>query len=153
MAYTGAATNPGQGTGAQATGNITGWYGQNPNTAYLTGIITPKGVDDPYVYNFYFGVQHEIMSKTVVEVNYVGTAGHKLFRAENINRAPGAFLPAGAQVVDNLGRTLTGFGGYPNPNYGTLRAWQNVVNSNYSSMQASVRRQLSHGLLLNVNYT
>ena len=153
VAYTGAATNPGQGTGAQATGNITGWYGQNPNTAYLTGIITPKGVDDPYVYNFYFGVQHEILPKTVVEVDYVGTAGHKLFRAENINRAPGAFLPAGAQVVDNLGRTLTGFGGYPNPNYGTLRAWQNVVNSNYSSMQASVRRQLSHGLLLNVNYT
>jgi hypothetical protein len=28
-----------------------------------------------------------------------------------------------------------------------------VVNSNYNSLQASVRRQMSHGLLFNVNYT
>jgi hypothetical protein len=153
VAYTGAATNPNQGTGAQATGNVNGWYGQNPNTAYLTGIITPKGVDDPYVYNYYLGIQHEIMPKTVVEVDFVGTTGHKLFRAENINRAPGAVLPVGATVVDNLGRTLTGYGGYPNQNYGALRAWENVVNSNYNSLQASLRRQMSHGLLVNVSYT
>ncbi|MGD0790561.1 MAG: TonB-dependent receptor [Terriglobales bacterium] len=152
-AFSGAATNPNQGTGAQATGNLSGWYGQNPNQALLTGIIFPQGIDDPYVYNYYLGIQHEIMPKTVLEVDYVGTTGHKLFRAEDINRAPGALLPAGITVVDNLGRTLTGLGGRPNPNYGKLRTWENVVNSNYNSLQASLKRQLSHGLLLNVNYT
>jgi hypothetical protein len=40
-----------------------------------------------------------------------------------------------------------------NPNYGRLRVWQNVVNSNYHALQASVRRALSHGLQLQVNYT
>jgi len=152
--YTGPGTNPNQGTfGLQATGNITGWYGQNPFTGKLTGIITPKGVDDPYVYNFYFGIQHEVMAKTVLELDYVGTAGHKLFRAEDIDRAPGAFLPAGVTMVNNVGETLTGYGGRPNPNYARMRAWENVVNSNYNSMQASLKRQMSHGLLLNVNYT
>jgi hypothetical protein len=34
-----------------------------------------------------------------------------------------------------------------------LRVWENVVNSNYSSLQASVKRQMSHGFLFNVNYT
>jgi hypothetical protein len=165
----GAATNPGQGIGAQATGNITGWDGQDPNTANLTGIIYPQGVDDPYVYNYYLGFQREIMPKTVLEVDYVGTTGHKIFRAENINRLPGTLLPAGSSIVNNVGETLTGsqysglvfpdgstpfaHGSRPNPNYATMRVWENVVNSNYSSMQASLKRQMSHGLLVNVNYT
>ncbi len=152
-AYTGPATNPGQGVGAQATGNINGWDGLAPNLALLTGIVYPQGIDDPYVYNFYLGFQHEIMAKTVLEVDYVGTAGHKLFRAEDINRAPGTLLPAGVTLVNNVGEFETGYGGRPNPNYGRLRVWENAVSSNYSALQASLRRQLSHGLLMNVNYT
>jgi hypothetical protein len=151
--FTGAGSNPGQGVGPQATGNLNGWDGQAPNLALLTGIVFPKGIDDPYVYNFYLGFQHEILPKTVLEVNYVGTAGHKLFRSEDINRAPGTLLPAGVTLVNNIGETLLGYGGRPNQNYGRLRAWENVVNSNYSSLQTSLKRQLSHGLLLNVNYT
>jgi hypothetical protein len=153
-AFNGPPTNPNQGSfGLQATGNIDGWYGQNPDTAKLTGIIFPQGVDDPYVYNYYFGVQHEILPKTVLEVDYVGTAGHKLFRAEDINRAPGALLPSGVTLINNVGETLLGFGGRPNPNYGRLRVWENVVNSNYNALQTSLKRQMSHGLLVNVNYT
>jgi len=151
--WTGTASNPGQGVGAQATGNINGWNGIAPNLAELTGIIFPQGVDDPYVYNYYLGFQREIMPKTVLEVDYVGTTGHKLFRAEDINRAPGTLLPAGATLVNNVGELETGYGGRPNPDYGRLRVWENVVNSNYSSMQAAVKRQMSHGLLVNVNYT
>jgi len=153
--YTGPPTNPNQGppSQAQAQGNIDGWYGQNANTATLTGIVFPQGIDDPYVYNYYLGIQHEIMSKTVLEIDYVGTTAHKLFRAEDINRLPGTLLPAGATLVNNVGYPETGYGGRPNPNYGRLRVWENVVNSNYNSLQASLRRQMSHGLLLNVDYT
>src|SRR5208337_670121 len=151
--YTAAASNPGQGSGAQAIGNINGWNGQNPNLAELTGIVFPQGVDDPYVYNYYLGFQREIMPKTVLEVDFVGTTGHKLFRAENINRLPGTLLPVGSSITNNVGELETGYGGRPNPNYGTMRVWENVVNSSYSSMQASLKRQMSHGLLVNVNYT
>ena len=149
-----AGNHQGQGTiGAQAQGNVDGWNPLNPDQAILTGIILPRGIDDPYVYNYYFGIQHEILSKTVLEVNFVGTTGHKLFRSEDINRVPGAALPVGATLVNNLGETEVGFGGRPNPNYARLRVWENVVNSNYNSLQASLRRQVSYGLSLNVNYT
>ena len=153
--FTGPPTNPNQGPAGQpqAQGNITGWDPSNPNKANLTGVVFPKGVRDPYVYNFHFGIQREILPKTVVDVKYVGTAGHKLFRAEDVNREPGTELPAGATIVDNFGITRTGTGGRLNPNYLKLRAWENAVNSNYNSLQASVKHQMSHGLLFNVDYT
>ncbi len=153
--FTGPPTNPNQGPAgqSQAQGNITGWDPSNPNQAILTGIVFPAGIRDPYIYNFYFSVQHEIMPKTVLQVDYVGTAGHKLFRAEDINRQPGSYLPAGTHVTDNLGRTWEGLGGRLNQNYGRLRNWQNAVNSNYHSLQAGLKHQMSHGLLFNANYT
>ena len=158
--FTGPPTNPGMGTlGAQATGNIGGWFSGNPDLAYLTGIVLPQGIKDPYVYNYFLSIQREITPKMTFELNYVGTTGHDLFRAENINRAPGGALPAGSCVTDNLGRQLCGLAnainpsGLPNPNYGSLRTWENAVNSNYSALQASLRKQVSHGILFNVNYT
>ena len=151
--YLGAGSNPGMGTGAQATGNIGGWAGFNPDLAILTGIVLPQGIRDPYVYNDFFSFQREVAPKMVLELDYVGTISHKLFRAQDINRAPGSLLPAGDQVTDNLGRVLTGLGGRPNPNFGTLRNWQNAVNSAYHGLQASFKKQMGHGLLFNASYT
>jgi len=158
--YTGPGSNPGMGTlGAQATGNITGWFSGNPDQAYLTGIVLPQGVKDPYVYNYFLSIQREILTKTTIEIDYVGTTGHDLFRAENINRSPGGVLPAGSCVTDNLGRQLCGLttdvdpSGLPNANYGSLRTWENSVNSDYSGLQVSLKKQMSRGVLFNVNYT
>jgi Carboxypeptidase regulatory-like domain/TonB dependent receptor len=153
--FTGPATNPGQGVGAQATGNLTGWAAFNPNLAILTGIIPPEGVRDPYVYNYFLGIQHQLAAKWVLQVDYVGTTGHKLFRAENINRHPGSALPVGATITDNFGRSWNGNGGsgFANNNYGNLRDWENTVNSNYNSLQVQLKKQVSHGFLFNVNYT
>ena len=133
--FTGPATNPNQGTGAQAVGNLTGWDPSNANLGYLTGIVFPEGIRDPYVYNYYLGVQRELMPKLTLEANYVGTTGHKLFRAQNVNRIPGERLPEGDCVTDNLGRrlcsqidTVNSPGnavGRLNPNFGTLRVWSN----------------------------
>jgi hypothetical protein len=141
------------GTGANARGNLTGWAPFSPNQAVLTGIVLPEGIRDPYVYNYYLGIQRELPWKMVLEANYVGDTGHKLFRAENINRHPGSVLDPGTVIVDNFGRTWVGNGGFANNDYGNLRNWRNVVNSNYNSLQLALKKQVSHGLLFNVNYT
>ena len=152
--FTGAPSNPGQGIGAQAVGNLSGWAASNPQTAYLTGIIFPKGVRDPYVYNFYLSSQHEIFPKTTLEIDYVGTVGHKLFRADDVNRLPGGHLPLGGCVTDNMGRQLCGSpSGRLNGNYGTLRVWENAANSNYHALQASLKKKTSHGFMFDLNYT
>jgi hypothetical protein len=157
--FTGPPQNIGQGVGAQAQGNLVGWQPTNANLAFLTGIIFPQGVNDPYVYNYYLSTQRELPGKFVVQADYVGTTGHGLFRSEDVNRIPGGVLPVGSCVTDNFGRQLCGqtdalnSTGRLNPNYGRLRVWQNVVNSNYNSLQLTGKKQLSHGLLFTANYT
>jgi hypothetical protein len=154
-----------------AVGNIMGWNPLNRDQANLTGIIFPSGVRDPYVYNYYFGVQHEIAPRLALEVNYVGTVAHKLFRAEQVNRIPGgsldptfsydASLPDGC-TIDRFGRELcsqkdlagiTNTTGRLNPNYGKLRVWENVNNSIYNSLQLGLTRQMSHGMQAAFHYT
>ncbi len=167
--FTGAAPAAQQsGTGAQANGNINGWDPTNPNLAFLSGIIFPEGLRDPYVYNYFLSLQHEIVPKTVLQFDYVGTTGRKLFRAQDVNRIPGGLLPQGTCTKDNFGRTIcsqknltpipgtvfnVNSSGRLNPNFGTLRVWQNVVDSNYNALQVALRRQMSRGFTLNLNYT
>jgi hypothetical protein len=148
-----------QGFGATAVGNIMA-YGQGlPNGAFLTGIVLPTGIRDPYVMNWFLGLQREILPKWVAEINYVATGGRKLFRAEDINRIPGGRLPDGTCVTDNFGRQLcsqrTPFNrtGRLNPNYGRLRTWLNSVNSSYNSLQTSLRKQMGGGLQFAAFYT
>jgi hypothetical protein len=93
----------------------------------------------------------------------VGTTGHKLFRAQNVNRVPGERLPEGTCATDNFGRQVCsqidtvdtpGNGvGRLNPNFGTLRVWQNSVNSNYNALQLSLKKQATRGMTFNFNYT
>jgi hypothetical protein len=122
---------------------------------------------DPYIYNWYLGVQREVLPGLVFELNYVGTAGHRLFRAENVNRIPGRRLPEGTCVIDSFGRKLCsqvdssiGSNGKPpnpfgrlNPDFDQLRVWQNVANSIYNALQFSARKQMSHGLQFSAHYT
>jgi len=156
-----------QGVGAAAAGNINAWDPRNPNLGGLTAIVLPEGLRDPYVYNWYLGVQREVLPSLVFELNYVGTAGHKLFRAENVNRIPGGRLPEGTCVIDTFGRKLCsqvdssiGSNGEPlnpfgrlNPNFDQLRVWRNVANSIYNALQFSARKQMRHGLQLSAHYT
>ncbi len=155
------------GIGAQATGNISGWDPANPQTSGLTAILLQEGLRDPFVQNWFAGVQRELRRKLILEVNYVGTLGRNLFRADDKNRLPGGRLPEGSCVNDNLGRrlcsqvntnkaangSLINPRGSLNPNFGALRVWENTARSSYHGLQVSVKRQLNHGLEFSGNYT
>src|SRR5205823_13775936 len=123
-------------------------------------IVLPEGIRDPYVVNWFLGVQRELRPSLALEINYVGTAGRKLFRAENVNRIPGGRLPQGTCVTDNFGRRLCSKvdenlnpRGRLNPNYGRLRVWENAGNSIYHALQVSLRKKFSGGWKLGGNYT
>jgi hypothetical protein len=142
---------PNPNPGAQLMeGNIIAYEPTNPNLAFLTAIPDPA-IRDPYSMSYFFGIQREIVRDAVIEVNYVGNLGRKLIRAENPNRFPGDRLGwpspyegehAGDEAFNRLKDTE-----------GTLRFWQNAVNSNYHSLQATFTKRYSNGVAINANYT
>jgi hypothetical protein len=155
------------GVGPQATGNISGWDPADPQISGFTAIVFPRGVSDPYIENWFLGIQRQLQPKLTMELNYVGTAGRNLYSANDVNRVPGGGLPEGTCVTDTFGRRLcsqidthtvaSGLEINPlgtlNPNFGRLRVWENAANSIYNGLQISVRKQLSHGLQFSGNYT
>jgi len=155
--YSGAPDNPGQGpAGLGFAGNLMGWYPTSPNLAYLTGIADPSGLRNPYMESAFFGFQHELTPSTVVEVNWVGTFGKKLFWAENPNRVVNGF--SRTTLVDPCTGTdysdPAGVGtALLNPCFGTMRTWKNSVNSDYNALQVSFNRKMSQGLAFTTSYT
>ena len=55
-----------------------------------TNITTvDPNLQSPYVHNWFFGVQRQVVRNVVLEANYLGSAGHKLFNVVNLNRYTG----------------------------------------------------------------
>jgi Carboxypeptidase regulatory-like domain len=145
--YTGAPSNVGTGpAGATANafaGNIMGWNPYNANAAYLTGILLyPNDFRDPYVYSAQLSLEHQFAGNIVLKTSYIGTFGHKLIRAEDINR-----------YFDSVNLS-TGCPGTGDANclFGHLRTWENSVNSNYNALQVVLDKRFSHNLELHSNY-
>ena len=144
--YTGPPSNIGSGP-AGATynafaGNIQGWNPYNANAAYLTGIILQNDFSDPYVYGSQLSLEHQFAGNFVLKTSWVGTFGHKLIRAENINR-----------YFDSVNLS-TGCPGTGDANclFGHLRTWENSVNSNYDALQVVLDKRMSKNLELHSNY-
>ena len=93
----------------------------------------------PYTHNWFFGVQRDLGHAMVVEVNYIGSAGHRLLNAYNPNRYAGDLL--------------TGqFHGY-NPSFSTITMMESTSNSIYHGATVQVRRQFRQGFSLQGAYT
>ncbi|HSR51963.1 MAG TPA: TonB-dependent receptor [Acidobacteriota bacterium] len=144
---TGPNTNPGA---RGFEGNLIAYDPTNANTQFLSGIPNPN-TRDPYTQSFFLGIQREIAKDTSLEVNYVGTLGRKLIKAEFFNRFAGDRLgapsPVNGQFEGDNGLNRL------NPNFGRLRFWENSVNSNYHALQVQVDRRFSDGFAFNANYT
>jgi hypothetical protein len=143
---TGANPNPGA---RLYEGNIIAYEPTNNNTTLLTAIVNPH-IRDPYVMSWFLGIQRELARALLLEVNYVGTGGRKLIRAENFNRFTGDRVgrvsPTGEFAGDgSLNRV--------NPAYGDLLFVENSVNSSYHGMQLQLAKRMSHGYSVTGSYS
>src|SRR5580693_5794458 len=148
---------------------------------FTTPSSTPSGsifainrnLPTPYMENYNLNVQQQISSKVVLQVGYVGSQGHRLFRYVDLNQ-PGqaaitAFDIAFAQA--NSTTTVPSTPCFPNGGPGCTSSYgvpTNFVNnpylaeyinqlqanarSNYNSLQTSLRVNGWHGVTSIVNY-
>lgn len=114
-------------------------------------------VPTSYAYNL--GVQYKLPFDSVLDVSYVGTSAQHQLQRRNIN-APAygaAFAPANQDST--LAASSTGSSALaidflrPYQGFGNISYIEPSASSNYHSLQTSLQRRYTKGLLVGVNYT
>ena len=118
-----------------------------------------RGGKNPTSYAFNLGVQHKLPFEAVLDVSYVGTLGSHLLQRRNIN-APAygaAYLPGNQDPT--IAASATGSAALPvdflrrYQGFGNISYIEPASSSNYHSLQSSLNRRFSKGLLLGVTHT
>ena len=110
-------------------------YSAKPNPRHMD-----QNMVSPYYEQFHLGLQWEFVRGWALELEYVGTLGHKLTGYYDINTFNG-------RTASGLGSTRI------NNNIGADNYRNNNFSSNYHGAQATVRKNFAGGLGLNANYT
>ena len=123
----------------------------------IFGAVSPMynvfGVDrhmrTPYMENYNFNLQQVITNRITLQVAYVGSEGHKLFRFRDLNQPTQAEITAA-----DLANGVISYG-VPRiySNYYTVLYQEASADSNYNSMQTSLRLHGFHGLQSTLNYS
>lgn len=119
-----------------------------------------RNIKTPYMENYNFNIQHQFSSKVTLQVGYVGSQGHRLFRFFDINQPSQATITAcdlgqlpsstGCKPGINDFTVVRNFG-FPT---GAVYIFQqnSTGSSNYHSLQASLHVTNYHGFMSIVNY-
>jgi len=114
----------------------------------LTATIGRRAQDanqrTPYVQQYNFGIQRELVKDLLLEVAYVGNKGTKLPGFRNVN--PKTFS------IDSAG-VAQGGGPRPFPQFGDIQFMEDRANSNYQSLQVRLEKRYSRGLTFLGSYT
>jgi hypothetical protein len=128
----------------------------------LTGSFFDRNLHTPVIYQYNADVQYEVMKDLLLEVAYVGTRGHNLFRQVAINQARLA-SPQHPIINDVTGAVITT--NTPTAQNTALRAPfqgvdivgftqnQSTAQSTYHSLQATLSQRISKGMQFLGSYT
>ncbi len=89
----------------------------------------------PYMFNYNLNVQQQISKAVVLQVGYVGSEGHHMFRFRDINQR---VTPESASL--------------PYPAFGYINYLETSANSLYNSLQSQLRLRNFHGFESTLNY-
>jgi hypothetical protein len=123
-----------------------------------------RNIKPPYIENYNLNIQQQISSNVAVQVGYVGSQGHRLWRFFDINQptaqaihdaqCPGALGTApGTPCPGGVALEFTAPRPFGSPNNAVYIFQENSTGrSNYNSLQASLRVSAWHGVTSVVNF-
>jgi hypothetical protein len=124
-----------------------------------------RNIKTPYMENYNLNIQQQISSKAVLQVSYVGSQGHRLWRFFDISQPSQAQItasdcPNGAATIPCPGGAITGAYSVPRTYIGSnfpygafyILKENSTGKSNYNALQASFRITGWHGVTSIVNY-
>jgi hypothetical protein len=124
------------------------------------GFASPMGdafgvdpnIRTPYMQNFNLNFQQELTHKTVFQIGYVGSNGHKLLRFRDINQPTQAQIDS-ADLLCNCINIYSVPRHYPTSPFFYINYQEGSANSNYNALQTSLRVTDWHGFTTTLNYT
>jgi hypothetical protein len=116
-------------------------FGSSSPTPPFGVFAVSQNFRTPYVQNFNLNIQRQLSGSTILQIGYVGNLGRKLPVLLDINQA---VLVNGVAVRPYAAQY---------PQVGTIDEAESVANSEYNSLQASLRQRLWKGLSATANYT
>src|SRR6202021_1662935 len=141
-AYSGFGPNP----ISSASANPGPFVSGSPVYGFARPMGDAFGVDPtirtPYIQNFNLNFQQEINRKTVFQIGYVGSNGHKLLRFRDINQPSQAEITAAdlACACINDGTVPRRYSGAPEFSpFLFINYQESSANSNYNALQTSLR--------------
>jgi hypothetical protein len=130
-----------------------------------------RNIKTPYMENYNLNIEQQISKKVMLQVGYVGSQGHRLFRFVDLNQPDQATITATDLAFAQANTSSTGAACFPNggpgciPTFGVPRVYgnnpygafyvmqeQSSARSNYNSLQTSLRVNGWHGITSMVNY-
>lgn len=114
-----------------------------------------QNIKTPYIENYNLNLQHQFSRNAVLQVGYVGSQGHRLFRFFDLNQPNQATITA-SDLACNCPATGNSLGvprNFGTP-YGAFYIFQenSTGKSNYNSLQSSLHVTNYHGFMSIVNY-
>jgi len=116
------------------------------NTSGAIFLVNPH-LHTPYVYQYNLSVQRNLFADMVLEANYVGTTGRGLTSLTDVN----PMVPGTTNRV--LNSSIGTCGSLNVVCYSSLPEFQNVSQSNYNALEASLTRQPQNSRLGTIYYT
>ena len=118
--------------------------GLDPSTNYLGCgfgglLLIDRNLKTPYVEQWNLSLQHELVNNWMLELSYAGNQGHRLAFTNDPNRVTGGYQ----------GNPST----RPNPLLGGIDYLTTSGSSNYNGGSVQLKKQFSHGYLLQTSYT
>lgn len=96
----------------------------------------------PIYFSYNLNIESQIAKKVALQIGYVGSEGHHLFHFRDINQ------------IDPTTISATNPSGIaPYPNFVYINQIETTANSNYNSLQTSLKLQNWHRLTSTLNYT
>jgi hypothetical protein len=130
--------------------NVNPFVGANPPQLGAFG-VNPN-IKTPYAETYSLGVEQQLSKSTLLTVGYVGTAGHRLLALLDLNQpVANGTSTASARPYPQLtfpnqtittGKSLAG-----------INQLDNAADSNFNSLQATLKQSEWHGITTTVNYT
>jgi hypothetical protein len=123
-------------------------------TSQNAATIIAQNYDSPMTQQYNVDVQQQLSPSTVFDIAYVGTRSTRLLENRNINEALIASPDAPVNgvttnTIANVSQRVPYLGFSP----GGLNRIESYGFSMYNSLQVSIRRQLSRGILVQGSYT